>query len=166
MISLLKPNIIGTTAQLIAVAVLILRNAYRHESIETKEELLTAVYDYIVVGSGSSGAIVAARLADNGKTRVILLEAGGPSGLATDIPAQATTGQHFTSQYDWNYTMEQQFVGRAFENGRIPETKGFVIGGTGSINTMVLKDNFFFFLDKHLYVFPPKDLQQRKPSRL
>ena len=136
-------NIVGTTTQLIVCAVLILRAYYKHEAIDTKESELNGVYDYIVVGSGSAGSVVANRLANNGKTRVILLEAGPPSGLSNDIPNAATTALHFNSMYDWNYTMDPQFVGRAFVDGVIPENRGFIIGGSGSTNTMVLKVNIF-----------------------
>ena len=132
------PAVIGTAAQLLALAILILNTNLRHESIDTNEELLTDSYDYIVVGSGSAGAIIANRLADDYRTRVLLLEAGGPTGVTNDIPAQASTSSHFSSRYDWNYTMEPQFVGRAFVNGVIPATRGFAIGGTSSINTMVI----------------------------
>ena len=96
-------------------------------------------YDYIVVGSGSAGAIVAHRLAEDRRTRVLLLEAGGPTSLMNDIPAPATVSQQFWSNYDWNYTYVPQFVGRAYQYGRIHEPRGLAIGGSSTINTMVFE---------------------------
>ena len=128
-------GVIGTTTQLLVVSILILKTFRRHELIDTNEDHLSSVYDYIVVGSGSAGSIVAHRLAEDGYTKVLLLEAGGPSGLPTDIPGH--TFLNFNTQYDWNYTMEPQLFGLAFKDQVMPENRGFGIGGSSSINTLV-----------------------------
>ncbi|MDT4921800.1 MAG: hypothetical protein QOI15_2702 [Pseudonocardiales bacterium] len=93
--------------------------------------------DYVVVGSGSSGAIVARRLADTG-AGVILIEAGG-SDRRTLVRKPGMIGpMHAVPQLkktvDWgHYTVEQKHaLGR-----KIPQTHGKVLGGSSSINGMV-----------------------------
>jgi choline dehydrogenase len=93
--------------------------------------------DYVVVGSGSSGAIVARRLADSG-ARVILIEAGGHDNrLLVRKPgmiAPMHTVPRLKKTVDWgHYTVEQKHaLGR-----KIPQTHGKVLGGSSSINGMV-----------------------------
>lgn len=123
-----------TVPLFLSVALFILQNYLRHQSIETNEHLLRQEYDYIIVGSGTAGAVVAGRLSAQ-HNNVLLLEAGGPSGGNTDIPGAYSN--FFFSPIDWNYTQEEQFVGRAYLGGRIAENKGLVIGGSGSVNTFI-----------------------------
>lgn len=64
------------------------------------------VFDFIVVGSGSSGSVLANRLSENPKWKVLLLEVGEEASILTDIPAIAPAFQ-FTN-YNWGYLMEKQ----------------------------------------------------------
>ena len=92
-----------------------------------------ADYDYIIVGAGSAGGALAARLSENPKTRVLLLEAGPAShpysrmplsfGLLIDNPAA-----------NWLYQSEPE-PGTA--NRSIPVPRGKVLGGSSSINGLV-----------------------------
>ena len=62
-------------------------------------------FDFIVVGAGSSGSVVAGRLAENGHN-VLLVEAGGPANWLMGIPA-IVAGFQLTA-YDWQYKTEPQ----------------------------------------------------------
>jgi choline dehydrogenase len=91
------------------------------------------VYDYVIVGAGSAGCVLAARLSENPATRVLLLEAGPPDE-ADQIHIPATLNLLFQSTYDWNYrTAPQERAG-----GRsIYWPRGRTLGGSSSINAMI-----------------------------
>jgi GMC oxidoreductase len=58
-------------------------------------------YDYIVVGGGSTGSVIASRLTEDPSVTVLLLEAGGDTPFYTEIPG--AVGFSLNSDMDWNY---------------------------------------------------------------
>ena len=127
-------NPLSVSLKLLTVATFILQKDTQHR-LNSYRNTFRPSYDYIVVGSGAAGATVAHRLAETKHTSVLLLEAGIPDGIPTDIPAEYPLLMN--SQYDWNYTMDEQFVGLAFKDRRMDEYRGFTLGGSSSTNGMV-----------------------------
>ena len=91
------------------------------------------MYDYVIVGAGSAGCVLASRLSENPEVRVLLLEAGPPD-TADEIRIPAAVNLLFQTAYDWNYqTVPQDRLG-----GRsVYWPRGRVIGGSSSINAMI-----------------------------
>ncbi|MEO6473196.1 MAG: GMC family oxidoreductase N-terminal domain-containing protein [Aeromicrobium sp.] len=90
-------------------------------------------FDYIVVGSGSAGGVIAARLSEDPSVSVLLLEAGGEDD-ADEIKMPAAFPALFKTKWDWNY----QTVGQKHLQGRRadwPRMKA--LGGCSSMNAMI-----------------------------
>ncbi|SDB91926.1 GMC family oxidoreductase [Paraburkholderia lycopersici] len=91
-------------------------------------------YDYIIVGAGSAGCILAGRLSASGRYSVLLLEAGGPDdSFWFKIPI-GFAKLYYHKQYNWMYYSEPEpeLAGR-----QIYAPRGKVQGGSGSINAMI-----------------------------
>ncbi len=94
---------------------------------------MDGLFDYVIVGGGSAGCVLAARLAENPGTRVALLEAG-PNPDAAEIRVPAGYARLFGSRYDWNYvTLPQERAG-----GRaVYWPRGRVLGGSAALGAMI-----------------------------
>ena len=90
-------------------------------------------FDYIVVGAGSAGCILASRLTEDPACRVLLLEAGGEDSSAL-IRTPATFTMLQDSEFDWGYRTVPQVHLNA---RRIFSPRGRVLGGSSSINYMM-----------------------------
>jgi len=91
------------------------------------------VFDYIVVGAGSSGCVVAARLSEDGDANVLLLEAGGRDDhLYLKMPLAFLKAMP-DPRFNWTYWTEPE---PNCDGRRMPLPRGKVMGGSGSINGM------------------------------
>lgn len=109
---------------------------YDPESRLVNEKNLRHEYDFIVVGGGSAGAVVANRLSANPEWNVLLLEAGGHESELTDVPAISL--YLHGSKYDWKYkTQPENSACQAMKGKRCCWTRGKVIGGSSVLNTML-----------------------------
>src|SRR3954447_27069089 len=91
------------------------------------------MYDYVIVGAGSAGCVLANRLTEDPDVSVLLIEAGGPdSNALVHIPA--TFSALFSTAQDWGTSpgLEPHCNGR-----RIYLPRGKVLGGSSSINAMI-----------------------------
>jgi len=91
-------------------------------------------FDYIVVGAGSAGCVLANRLTASGRHRVLLLEAGGPDrNIWIHIPLGY--GKLFSNaKVNWLYTTEPE---PELNNRRVIQPRGKVLGGSSSINGLL-----------------------------
>ncbi|HEY2505158.1 MAG TPA: GMC family oxidoreductase N-terminal domain-containing protein [Streptosporangiaceae bacterium] len=91
------------------------------------------MYDYVIVGAGSAGCVLASRLSENPDCQVLLLEAGPPD-IADEIHIPAAINLLFQTAYDWNYETVPQnsAAGRS-----VYWPRGRVLGGSSSINAMI-----------------------------
>ncbi|MBZ5855505.1 GMC family oxidoreductase [Flavihumibacter profundi] len=89
-------------------------------------------FDYIIIGAGSAGCVLANRLSENPANKVLLLEAGGPD-KKMEIGIPAAYGNLHRSEVDWGFSTEPQ---SHINNRRIYLPRGKTLGGCSSTNAM------------------------------
>ncbi|PSN56054.1 Glucose dehydrogenase [FAD, quinone] [Blattella germanica] len=93
-------------------------------------------YDFIVVGAGSAGAVIASRLSENPDWNVLLIEAGGDPPLDSEIPHLFPALQ--LTEYDWQYKTEPaEGMCEGLRGGSCNWPRGKVLGGSSTINAMI-----------------------------
>jgi choline dehydrogenase len=90
-------------------------------------------YDYIIVGAGSAGCVLANRLTEQSDVSVLLLEAGG-SGRHPNVTIPAAFAKLFKTGRDWGYSYEAQ---KAVGGRDLFTPRGKMLGGSSSMNAMI-----------------------------
>jgi choline dehydrogenase-like flavoprotein len=86
------------------------------------------VYDYVVVGAGSAGCVVAARLSEDPDVSVALVEAGRPD-TAPEIHIPAAFPTLFKTRWDWDFDSEPE---REMGGRRVHLPRGRMLGGSST----------------------------------
>jgi len=95
---------------------------------------MTEIFDYIIVGAGSAGCVLANRLSKNPKTQVLLLEFGGrDNSIFIQMPTALSIPMN-TKKYNWGFESEPE---PKLSGRRLDCPRGKVLGGSSSINGMV-----------------------------
>lgn len=114
---------------------------YRYDKLDPESRLINTrqllpEYDFVIIGGGSAGAVIANRLSEIGHWKILLLEAGPDENEISDVPSLAAYLQ--LSNIDWQYKTER--TGRsclAMKQGRCNWPRGKVLGGSSVLNYML-----------------------------
>ncbi|KAI0077524.1 aryl-alcohol-oxidase from pleurotus Eryingii [Panus rudis PR-1116 ss-1] len=101
--------------------------------LNSPSELTKKTYDFVIVGGGTAGSVLASRLSENSKVSVLVIEAGinNEGILNVEVPFLGVTLPG--TSVDWNFTTTPQ----SGLGGRVlPYTRGFVLGGSSSVNLL------------------------------
>jgi choline dehydrogenase-like flavoprotein len=90
-------------------------------------------FDYVIIGAGSAGCVLAARLSQDPGIRVALVEAGGRDD-APEIAMPVAFPQLFKTKYDWDFASEPE---QGLARRRIYLPRGRTLGGSSAMNAMI-----------------------------
>lgn len=105
-------------------------------NILNREEAGNGKYDFIIVGAGSGGSVLANRLSENKGWNILVLEAGNTENLLMQVPSLSVLMQF--SPFNWGYKVEpQENACLGMIDRQCAWPRGKVVGGSSSINYMI-----------------------------
>ena len=103
-------------------------------TVDMQETGNDRTFDYLIVGAGSAGCVLANRLSEDGRDSVLVLEAGGrDNSLLIHMPSAFSLAMN-VPRFNWRYLSEPE---PGLDGRRIQQARGRVIGGSSAINGMV-----------------------------
>ncbi|PBK74128.1 aryl-alcohol oxidase-like protein [Armillaria solidipes] len=96
-------------------------------------ELVQTEYDFIVIGAGTAGSVLSARLSENPNIKVLAVEAGGSNEGIVETMAPFLGVSLSNTLVDWNYTTVPQ---EGYNNRTLGLTRGYVLGGSSTVNLL------------------------------
>ncbi|KAF5372911.1 hypothetical protein D9758_001766 [Tetrapyrgos nigripes] len=114
--------------------ILLLSSPFSYAKLFTRpEDVPSRTYDFIIVGAGTAGSVLASRLSEDPHKSVLVIEAGVSDSSVSTIQIPFLASSLRQTSVDWNYTT----VPQSGLNGRsLTVPRGFVTGGSSSINSM------------------------------
>ena len=107
------------------------------ENALSKGDLMSETFDFVVVGGGSAGAVIASRLSEDPSIRVALIEAGDRPPELSLMPVACASLQ-LNPETDWMYTADPgEKAGLGLNERKVPVPRGKMLGGSSSINYML-----------------------------
>ena len=128
----------GILCLIVALAVTYLQETgpFQRAKFQETDNLLDA-YDYVVVGGGSAGCVVASRLSEDTDVSVLLLEAGGDYNADPDVPVPIRWGLLLHRDMDWAYySIPQSTSSQGLKDKKSFLPRGRVLGGSSAINLL------------------------------
>ncbi|KAF2447602.1 GMC oxidoreductase [Karstenula rhodostoma CBS 690.94] len=89
------------------------------------------VYDYIICGGGTSGCVIAGRLAEDSNVKVLVLEAGPDNADLENVHMAGGWSQNFDSETDWNLVTEPM---KTIDDRQVKVSRGRFLGGSSGVN--------------------------------
>ncbi|XP_056016593.1 glucose dehydrogenase [FAD, quinone]-like [Ostrea edulis] len=109
----------------------------KKENITEDLTPLNSSYDYIIVGAGTAGCVLANRLSEDADSSVLIIEAGGSEDENMNISIPLGQGSTLLSKEDWNFRTEpQKKACLAMHDRKCAWPRGKVLGGSSSLNAM------------------------------
>src|SRR2546429_4703096 len=93
-------------------------------------------FDFVIVGGGSAGAVIASRLSEDPACRVALIEAGDRPPAVSSMPIACAAMQRDPAT-DWMYTADPGNAGLGLNGRPVPVPRGKMLGGSSSLNYML-----------------------------
>ncbi len=125
-----RRQFLGYTA--VASGVLTLPTGLMGASVNP-EDVEVQEYDYIIIGAGSAGCVLANRLTEDKNTKVLIIEAGGPDNTEM-ISTPMRLLELWGTKYDWDYDTTRQ---KHAHNRILKWPRGKTLGGSSSLNAMI-----------------------------